>query len=173
MKFASLLITALLAASQLTVNAQTVSSDASGQVVLIDLSTPTYPPTARLAHITGDETVLVMVRPDGTVESAVVESSGPALLVMRQAAVDSASKSNFQCRNCKETMAYRIVYAFKLAESADPCNTQTMPPRVEHHPEGPAQSHVNIEVEQIWTCDPVTKRVRSLKCFYLWKCGSS
>jgi len=169
MKLASLLIAALLTTPGL-VSGQTVSDSASGQVVLTDLFTPTYPSVARLAHIAGDETVLVMVRPDGTVESAVVES-GPALLVMRQAAVDSASKSNFRCSNCKEAVAYRIVYAFKIVQGADCCGTQTVLPKVEHHPEGPAQSHVDIEAEQICTCDPVTKRVRSLKCFYLWKCG--
>jgi TonB family protein len=170
MKFASLLIAALLAAPRL-VTAQTVSSSASGQIVLTDLFKPSYPSVARLAHITGDETVLVMVRPDGRVESAVVES-GPALQAMRQAAVDSASKSNFQCGNCKEAMAYRIVYAFKIIESADCCNAPAVLPTVEHHPEGPAQTHVNIEATQICTCDPVAERVRSLKCLYLWKCSS-
>jgi hypothetical protein len=169
MKFAKLLIATLLAAPRL-VSAQTVPGIASGQVVLTDLFMPTYPSVARLAHITGDETVLVMVRPDGAVESAVVES-GPALLVMRQAAVDSASKSNFQCRDCRETIAYRIVYSFRIIESAD-CCAQTVLPKVEYHQEGPAQSHVNIEAEQICTCDPVTKRVRSLKCLNLWKSGS-
>ena len=171
MKSAIFFIVTLLAAPYLTVNAQTVSSDASGQVVLTDLSTPTFPPIARVAHIAGDETVLVKVRLDGTVESAVVES-GPALLLLRQAAMDSASKSNYQCRNCKETMAYRIVYAFKLVQGADCCNALTVVLRVEHHPEGLAQSHVDIEAEEVCTCDPAAKRVRSLKCLYLWKCGS-
>jgi Gram-negative bacterial TonB protein C-terminal len=172
MKSATVLIVALLTAPYLTVNAQTVSGDAPGQVVLTDLSTPTYPPVAREARIAGDETVLVKVRPDGTVESTVVES-GPALLVLRQAVMDSASKSNYQCRNCKETMAYRIVYAFKIVQRADCCNALTVAPRVEHHPEGPAQSRVNIEAEEVCTCDPAAKRIRSLKCLYLWKCGSS
>jgi hypothetical protein len=170
MKSATVLILTLLSAPYLTVNAQTVSGDASGQVVLTDLSTPKYPPVAREARVAGDETVLVKVRPDGTVESAVVES-GPALLVLRQAATDSASKSNYQCRNCKENMAYRIVYAFKIVQGANCCNALTVVPRVEHHPEGPVQSHVDIETEGLCTCDPGAKRVRSLKCLYLWKCG--
>jgi hypothetical protein len=171
MKSAIVLILALLAAPYLTVNGQTVSGDASAQVVLTDLSTPTYPPVAREAHIAGDETVLVKVRAGGAVESAAVES-GPALLVLRQAATDSASKSNYQCRNCKETMTYRIVYAFKIVQGADCCNALTVVPRVEHRPEGPAQSHVDIEAEELCTCDPAAKRARSLKCLYLWKCGS-
>jgi outer membrane biosynthesis protein TonB len=111
MKPAMVFIVTLLTVPCLTLNAQRVSDVAPGQVVLTALSTPTYPLVARTAHIEGDETVLVKVMPDGTVESAVVEN-GPALLVLRQAATDSASNSNYQCRNCKETVAYRIVYAF-------------------------------------------------------------
>jgi hypothetical protein len=171
MKSAIFFIVTLLAASYLTVNAQTVSGGASGQVVLTDLSPPTFPPVARTAHIAGDETVLVKVRLDGSVESAVVES-GPALLVLRQAAMDSASKSNYQCRNCTGTMAYRIVYAFRFVQGADCCNALTVVPRVEHHPEGVAQSHVDIEADEFCTCDPFAKRVRSLKCLYLWKCST-
>jgi hypothetical protein len=171
MKSATVFIVTLLAAPYFTANAQTVSGDASGQVVLTDLSTPTFPPVARAAHIAGDETVQVKVRPDGTVESAAVES-GPALLELRQAAMDSASKSNYQCRKCKETVTYRIVYAFKFVQGADCCNALTVVPRVEHHPEGPAQSHVDIEAEEACICDPLAKRVRSLKRLYLWRCGS-
>lgn len=171
MKFSIVLVVALLNAPCLMVNAQTVSDAASGRVVLTDLSTPTYPVFARLANITGDETVLVMVRPDGTVESVVVESGIPML---RQVAMDSASKSSFQCRNCKETMAYRLVYAFKIVQGANCCEG-AVTLRVDHHPEGSAQSHVSIEAEQVCICDPeavTTKKVRSLKCLYLWKCST-
>ena len=171
MKSAMVFIVTLLTVPYLTLNAQSVSDDVSGQVVLTDLSVPSFPLIARTAHIADDETVLVKVRPDGTVESAVVES-GPALLVLRQAAMDSASKSIYQCRNCKETMAYRIVYAFKFVRGSDCCNALTVVPRVEHHPEGVAQSRVDIEAEELCTCDPAAKRVRALKCLYLWKCGS-
>jgi TonB family protein len=174
MRSAVVLIVALLTAQCLTANAQTVSGVTSGQVVLLDLYTPAYPALARQASIMGEETVLVTVRPDGTVESAVVESGHP-MLVLRQAAMDSASKSRFQCRSCKENRAYRLVYAFKIVQGADCCDARTVAPRVEHHAEGPAQSHVTIEAEQVCICDPasvMTKRVRSLKCLYLWKCSS-
>ena len=173
MRSAVVLIVALLTAS-LSANAQTVSGVASGQVVLLDLYTPAYPALGRQANIMGDETVLVTVRPDGTVESAVVESGHP-LLVLRQAAMDSASKSRFQCPGCKENMAYRLVYSFKIVQGLDCCDARTVAPKVEHHAEGPAQSHVTIEAEQVCICDPasvMTKRVRSLKCLYLWKCSS-
>ena len=122
----------------------------------------------------GDETVLVTVRPDGTVESTVMESGHP-MLVLRQAATDSASKSTFQCRSCKEDMAYRLVYAFKIVQGPDCCDGRTVAPRVEHHAEGRTESDVSIEAEQVCICDPasvMTNRVRSLKCLYLWKCSS-
>jgi Gram-negative bacterial TonB protein C-terminal len=174
MKSAIVFIVALLAAPCLTVSAQTLSGTAAGQVVLADLSTPTYPPVARQANITGDETVLVTVKPDVTVESAVVESGHP-MLVLRQAAMDSASQSRFQCHNCKEQMAYRLVYAFKIVQGANCCDARAVAPKVEHHPDGPAQSHVDIEAEQVCICDPaavMTKKIRSPKCLYLWKCSS-
>ena len=174
MKCAVVLIVALLSEQCLTANAQSVSGVASGQVVLVDLSTPAYPPLARLANIMGNETVLVTVKPNGTVESAAVESGHP-MLVLRQAAMDSASKSAFQCSGCKENMAYRLVYGFKIVQGPDCCDARTVAPRVALHAEGLAQSHVDVEAEQVCICDPpsvMTKRVRSLKCLYLWKCSS-
>jgi TonB family protein len=172
MRSAIILIAALFNAPPFfTQNNSTV---ASGQVLLADLSSPMYPPLARQANIAGNEIVLVTVTPDGTVESAVVESGHP-MLVLRQAAMDSALKSRFQCTDCKEKMKYRLVYVFNIVQGTNCCEAKTAAPRVEQHADGSAQSHISIEAEQICICDPAfgtTKKVRSLKCLYLWKCSA-
>ncbi len=80
----------------------------------VNVSYPVYPPVARAAHITGDVDVMIGVRKDGSIESAVVVS-GPLLL--RPAALDSVQGSRFECRNCGEAINnYRLVYTFKLED---------------------------------------------------------
>jgi TonB family protein len=65
-----------------------------GDAILVSLSKLVYPPLARQANIYGEVKVAVTVRPDGTSE-AVVESGHPML---KQAALDSATQSHFECR---------------------------------------------------------------------------
>jgi TonB family protein len=65
-------------------------------VMVTRLSPPTYPPIARMARIVGDVKVQLKIRQDGAVESAQVVS-GRALL--KQAALDSAQKSTYECQN--------------------------------------------------------------------------
>ena len=79
--------------------AQTVATTDTTQadVVLVKLAPPVYPPLARQARIMGDVKVLLTIRLDGTVESAELFSGHPML---KQAALDSAKKSQFECRGC-------------------------------------------------------------------------
>jgi len=71
------------------------SPDASqGKVVLTKLFEPTYPPLARQARIAGDVELMLSIRRDGSVESAVFVSGHPML---KQAALDSAQRSQFKC----------------------------------------------------------------------------
>jgi len=52
------------------VSAQDIEKwEAASRVKITKLSVPVYPPLARTARITGDVTVNVSVRPDGTIES--------------------------------------------------------------------------------------------------------
>jgi TonB family protein len=108
-------------------------------VVMTRLSPPMYPPLSRQAHIMGDVKVRVVIRKDGTLESGEVVSGHPML---KQAALDSARKSQFECRGCgDELSSYSMIYTFGFLDDGKPTAV-------------------------------VTKRpVRSSKCLFLWKCG--
>ena len=85
---------------------------------MVNLFKPVYPPLARQANIWGDVKVAVTVRPDGTAE-AEVESGHPML---KQAALDSARQSHFECRMCSASLSYTLVYEFKQIKGSDCCS---------------------------------------------------
>jgi TonB family protein len=98
-------------------------------VVLNNVSPPVYPPLARQARIMGDVKILVGVRQDGSVASADVVSGHPMLT---QAALDSAQKSTFLCRECKTAVTlFTVTYTFGTrVDSAEPdcsCATRRRP----------------------------------------------
>jgi TonB family protein len=87
-------------------------------VVLTKLVPPIYPPLARQARIAGDVKVQVLIRKDGAVESSDVISGHP---ILKPAALESARKSTFECRECNaEAELYSLTNTFVL-EGAD-CN---------------------------------------------------
>jgi TonB family protein len=143
--------------------------------VLSELSQPIYPPLARQANIHGDVSVSVTVQPDGKTEAA-FESGHPLL---KQAALDSAQKSRFECHVCSSPVAYRLVYSFRLAKEHDCCSAMSAPAHVTF--EQPSsdqnkqpQTHITIVADEICLCDPasqLTQKKRGLKCLYLWKCS--
>jgi TonB family protein len=146
-------------------------------VFLIKLSRPIYPRLALIAHISGDVEVAVGVRRDGSVESASV-ISGPQLL--RQAALESAQQSQFDCRNCRDAVTtYQLVYTFQLGPTIycdDAAGSSSSEPSEQGYPRViQSQDHVTLVDRPIGTCDPVEVMVRtkvhSVKCLYLWKCG--
>jgi hypothetical protein len=154
-----------------------VQSDATkGEVVLASLSKPTFSPLARQANVEGEVIVDVTVRQDGSAEATVLK--GHPLL--KQAALDSALQSRFECRLCSAPLSYRLVYTFKRTSEGNCCDGMGAPVRVEQEPQsydehGRPQTRVTISAEKICLCDPsftVTKKVRSLKCLYLWKCST-
>lgn len=148
---------------------------AKGNAVLFELSQPVYPPLARQANIYGDVSVAVTVHPDGKTEVA-FEGVHPML---KQAALDSAQKSRFECCECDSTVAYQLIYSFRLAKGSDCCSAMSLPARVTLEPQPSAQniqrqSRITIAADEICLCDPpaqLTKKSRSLKCLYLWKCS--
>ncbi|MFZ0138672.1 MAG: TonB family protein [Candidatus Sulfotelmatobacter sp.] len=89
------------------------------EVVLNNVYLPVYPPLARQARIMGDVKILVGVRQDGSVASAEVVSGHPML---KQAALDSAQKSTFLCRECKGAVTlFTVTYTFGTrVDSEDP-----------------------------------------------------
>jgi Gram-negative bacterial TonB protein C-terminal len=154
-----------------------VQSDTTkGEVVLASLSKPTLSPLARQANVEGEVVVDVTVHQDGSTEAIVVK--GHPLLT--QAALDSAMQSGFECRACSASLSYTLVYTFKRTSEGSCCDGIGAPVKVEQEPQsydvqGRPQTRVTISAEKICLCDPpafTTKKVRSLKCLYLWKCST-
>src|SRR5258707_9812379 len=85
--------------------------------VLVELSPPIYPPLARQARIMGDVKVRLLIRKDGSVQSAEVISGHPML---KQAATESAKKSMFLCQGCSnEITAYFLTYTFGFQDGGE------------------------------------------------------
>ena len=177
-QMALLLVTvAVLGARSLTQqNPPAQSGAAKGEVVLTSLSKPAFSPLARQANVEGDVIVDIVVRQDGSTEATVVK--GHPLL--KQAALDSAMQSRFECRMCSAPLSYTLVYTFTRTSEGSCCDGMGAPVKVEQEPQsyderGRPQTRVTISAEKICLCDPavtLTKKVRSLKCLYLWKCST-
>jgi hypothetical protein len=135
---------------------------------ITQLPSPSYPPMALAAHVSGDVELKVVVRLDGTMDS-VEALSGPPML--KQAAIYKAKQSHVECEHCSEaTMPFRIIYRFELGETRF-CDVQDGSyPRVTQAP-----NTVTITERPFGTCDPsvsITRtRVRSKRCLFLWECG--
>jgi TonB family protein len=139
------------------------------QVVLSKLSSPTFPPMARVARVAGDVEIKLQIRQDGSVESAeIVRSASPLL---KEAALDSARQSKFECHDCTEALTpYAIRYTFAYTNQ-DCCQTQgnsTAAGITE------SQNHITILTAPACTCDPSASivKVRSAKCLFLWHCAT-
>lgn len=150
-----------------------------GGVVLTELSRPSYPPLARQTRISGDVELMLSIRPDGSLESAVVISGHPLLA---QTALDSAQHTRFECRKCSETVTSRLVYTFQLVEPHSCCT----PPKDDPKDGQPGEqiprvtqslNHVTVIDQTACICDGPpdggnARKVRSAKCLYLWRCGT-
>lgn len=126
-----------------------------------------YPPMALAARVYGDVVLNVTLTSDGNVGAATVQSGPPML---RQAAIDSARRSQYQSNPQIRAGVYQLVYRFVL-EQTTKCQHDASYPRVKH--EG---NVVTITEQNVPICDPAAAvervRFRSAKCFYLWRCGS-
>lgn len=148
-----------------------ISAAPPAQIALTHLSDPVYPPLARQVRISGEVNVLLNIRRDGSVESAVIVSGHPLL---QQAALNSARQSQFECKDCtKAFTSYPLKYTFQLT-ATNCCSSTDSPP--DSHPNGAqvtqTQNHVTVVDRPVCFCDaggPPWK-VRSIKCLYLWKC---
>ncbi len=136
-------------------------------VILTKLHDPAYPPLARIARILGDVELMLRIKPDGTIES--IESvRGPAMLL--PAARESAQQSQFECDGCTGAVTpYSLVYSFQFSDG-DCCVVSTGPPKISW-----TQGHVTVVAAPFCLCDPsapvIGRKVRSMKCLYLWKCA--
>jgi hypothetical protein len=155
------------------------STATKDRAVLVSLAPPSYPQTARTAHISGDIVSAVKVGRDGIPVSAIV-ASGLALRELRETTLESVKQSRFECRACgDEPEAIRMVYSYQL-DDPEPCGvTRSDAAATEGPSPYPRISHSGNQVTVIdrspATCDPraeVTK-VRSIRCLYLWACSSN
>ncbi|HEY3971374.1 MAG TPA: energy transducer TonB [Candidatus Sulfotelmatobacter sp.] len=140
-----LLLSALLVSLPISVSAKNADTpnaaaaqDSPTGVVMTRLFPPVYPPLARQARVVGDVRIQLTIGTDGSVESAEVVSGHPML---KQAALDSAQKSQFECRRCTDSgMSYSLTYTFGFLDNG----------------------YRKVDQE---------RSVHSSKCLFLWKCG--
>jgi TonB family protein len=147
------------------------------EVVMTKITKPLYPPIARQTRITGDVELMLEIKEDGNVQSAIVVSGHPLL---KQAALDSAQRSQFECRNCGHgVQSYRLFYSFQLGptsyctETSD--SSKDYQPRETYPRVIESQNHVTVVDQPVGTCDLAgsVSKVRSWKCLYLWRCALS
>jgi Gram-negative bacterial TonB protein C-terminal len=145
-------------------DAATSNTDQTG-VVISKLSQPIYPPMARIAHITGDAEVRLGVRKDGSIESAVAVSGHPLL---KQAALESAQQSRFECRGCADEVTFcSLTYSFQFASVPTTPNES----REVHVVQSQNRIMIIAEPVRVVIDDFAYFWVRSVKCLYLWACG--
>jgi Gram-negative bacterial TonB protein C-terminal len=143
-------------------------------VVLVKLSPPVYPSVSRTAHISGEVDVVLAIRQDGSVESAKVVS-GPPLL--RQAALNSAQQSQFQCTGCSDAVtSYSLAYTFRLVDGGCCVTTDERAIFDQQYGHLPrviqSQNQVTLIAESGCYCESIrVAKVRAAKCLYLWRCG--
>jgi Gram-negative bacterial TonB protein C-terminal len=86
---------------------QTQSTETPGGPILVKLFPPVYPALAKAARVVGDVELMLEVRRDGDLQFVKIVSGHPLL---KQAALDSASRSQVECQRCEEPVtSYRIV----------------------------------------------------------------
>lgn len=139
------------------------------QVKIVQLPLAEYPAMALAAHVWGDVRLEITLKPDESVET-VEALSGPPML--RQPAVKFAQQARFRCANCGDGNPFEITVHYVLKESVCPDQIKGSVFPTEHS----VGSDVTIEGQPFSFCDPSVTvsriRTRSLKCIYLWHCGS-
>ncbi len=167
------LLLCLLSALVVGESGSNISQD---QVVLTSLSNPVYPRLAIQARVVGDVELKLLIRQDGTVDSAEAVR-GPSMLV--QGALDSAKNSKFNCSSCTETLtSSQLVHSFQFGPALVCANPGATDEKV-HLPGYPQVTYTNDRVilidqpvGELCSGDSILKpmKVRSAKCLYLGKC---
>jgi TonB family protein len=137
-------------------------------LVITKLSQPIYPPLAKQMKTIGHVEVKVNVKQDGSLKSASVVSGN---VLFRQAALESAMHSQFECKNCGPGVrSFRIRYSFDLKAS---CATTAKPANGDAYPMAVVSQNVITVTDSVAeNCEPlISKKIRSIRCLYLWKCG--
>ena len=130
---------------------------------------PVYPPIAVSAMVRGDVVVNVVVRPDGSVVSAAVESGAPLL---RDVAPQAAQQAEYECRGCTEVgTPYSLVFTFRVVGRDEPKPATGLT----FDREGRATVNVVGVIGYWWegvVFSETQPRARSPKCLWLWRCGA-
>jgi TonB family protein len=174
---AILVTIAVSAVAVVAIPAQNATGNhAQKTVVLTKLFQPIYPPLAGQLQIAGDVEVKIKVRKDGSVESAKVVSGH---VLLRQVALESAQRSEFECRNCGDGLhSFRMFYSFRLGPPGYCVAASESPSKENEQPESytqvtASQNRIVVIGQQVGNCDPGIghRKMRSARCLYLWKCG--
>lgn len=123
------------------------------QVHAVKVEAAVYPRMALTARVSGEVVVKVTLAPDGTAD-AVTVLSGPPML--RQAAIDSAKRSQFEANHQNRAEGYQVVYRFVLDQTTK-CEHDDSYPRVNF-----AANVVTVAEQNVPICDPAAtlERVR-------------
>jgi hypothetical protein len=120
----------LLVPRNLIAQAEASGREIKGQLVLSKLLPPVYPALARQALVFGDVHLRISIHSDGSIDSVVIDGNP----LLRQAALDSAKQSHFDCKDCgrSDVVERTFTYSFQLSEQkpADSicCLEEEVPP---------------------------------------------
>jgi TonB family protein len=137
------------------------------QQTIVNLQTPIYPPMALAARVSGEVNLDITLTADGAAGTVAVQGGPPML---RQAALDGATRSRFRAETGDACKHISVTYRFVL-DSPTSCERDNSYPRLKFDGD-----LVTVTEQAALLCDPASAiervRFRSVKCLYLWKCGS-
>jgi TonB family protein len=143
------------------------AADQGPKLRWMEFHPPIYPPMARIANLDGTVTVEITIEPDDTV--SLQKSTGHPILV--QAAEESLKLSKFACDSCSQrTTPFTIAFDFRFFSLECGSFGNSSPMAVLD-----TSNHITISSDRYCISDPAPvlgRRVRSLRCMYLWKCAT-
>jgi hypothetical protein len=128
---------------------------------------PVYPPMARIANLEGPVTVEITIEPNDRVSFQ--KWTGHPILV--QADGESLKLSKLACDSCAHMTSFTIVFDFRVSSPECGSFGLNSSPRAVLD----TSTHMTISTDRYCISDPapdLEKRVRSLRCLYLWKCAT-
>lgn len=158
---------------------QELTKSGQAKVVVKNLQGRFYPPLANFARIGGTADVGIIVRQDGSIESAWVVQA-PAMLT--QAALDIAKLAFplLDCQMCRARGADYVMHlTFEPGKSLGNCANSTNGIVNAQWQSQHSKDEVSITpddkivIRGMWTClfvDYASHWARAPKCLYLWKC---
>ena len=147
-----------VAPCSLTAQAPTQDQKIEPQVILRKLFPPVYSPLARQARALGDVHLRVSIHSDGSIDAVSVIDGSP---VLRQAALDSAKQSQFECKGCGESdhlVGGTLTYSFEVSPEQEPADSnccleeQAPPDREPITQVSQSDERITITIPPVCTC---------------------